>query len=177
MKWIEAKPVESKSCGTCSLCCKVFEINWLERPKPAGRWCHHCKPGVGCAIWQAVPKGCAEYYCIWRLDPALGPEWRPDVARFLLTHAHQEAPLALLVDPGAPDAHRREPYRTKLAETARGILVGRGSTIVVFNGRHRSLLFPDGEVAIPDGVDLHEIRIVARDGMNGREWRPVFPNH
>lgn len=175
MKWLEGVPAANKTCGSCSLCCKLFDVDWLEKPKPAGQWCHHCKPGRGCAIWQDVPRGCAEYYCIWRIDPDLAPEWRPDRARFILTHAHQDAPLAIVLDPAFPDAHRREPYASSLARTARDILEGRGSTIVIFRGERRALLFPDREVAIPDGYPLHEIRIKAEDGPGGRAWRPIFP--
>jgi len=177
MKWIEANPVEGKACGSCTMCCKLFEINWLDRPKPAGKWCPHCRPGQGCAIWNELPAGCSAYYCIWRLDPDLGPEWRPDRARFILTHAHQDAPLAVLVDPAQPDAHRREPYRSRLARTAREILDGRGSTIVVFRGQERALLFPDREVPIPRGVDLAEIRIERRERAGEVNWSPAFPNH
>ncbi len=174
MKWVEAIPASNKSCGSCSLCCKLFDIDWLDKPKPAGKWCHHCLPGRGCTIWETIPDRCASYYCVWRLDPELAPEWRPDVARFILTHAHQDAPLAVLVDPGFPDAHRREPYRSELAKTARGILEGRGSTIVVFRGKQRSLLFPDCEIPIPEGVELHEIRIERREFSTGPQWRPNF---
>jgi hypothetical protein len=175
MKWVEAKPDPAKSCGTCTLCCKLFDVDWLEKPKPAGRWCHHCQPGRGCAIWQNVPARCADYYCVWRLDPALGPEWKPERARFIMTHAHQDAPLALVLDPGAPDAHRREPYASKLRETALTHLNGRGSTIVVFYGQRRALLMPDGEVPVPDGVELHEIRINRYEGSQGVTFRAVFP--
>lgn len=171
MKWIEAVPAPNKSCGTCSLCCKLFDVDWLDKPKPAGKWCHHCQPGRGCAIWEQLPKKCGDYYCIWRIDPVLAAEWRPDVARFIITHAHQDAPLALIVEPAFPDAHRKEPYRTELAKTALGILEGRGSTIVVFTGRKRALIFPDCEIPIPEGVELHEIRI----RKEGDVWRPVFP--
>lgn len=175
MKWIEGTPAPGKACGACTLCCKLFEIDWLEAPKPAGQWCQHCTPGRGCGIWQNLPAGCATYFCVWRLDPALTESWRPDRARFILTHAHHEAPLAVLVDPGAPDAHRKEPYRTQLAQTARGILEGRGSTLVVFVGAKRFLLFPDMEVPIPDGVALHEIVITHHKGPQGPYWRARFP--
>lgn len=175
MKWLEAVPDPAKSCGSCSLCCKLFDIDWLEKPKPAGKWCHHCKPGTGCSIWQVLPERCAQYYCIWRIDPALAPEWRPDRARFLLTHAHQDAPLAVILDDAAPDAHRKEPYWTALLKTAREHLEGRGTTIIVFRGKNRTLLFPDGEVAIPDGVALHEVVIERREGAGGTFWKARFP--
>lgn len=175
MKWIEGVPAPAKACGACTLCCKLFDVDWLERPKPAGKWCHHCTPGRGCSIWQALPKKCADYFCVWRIDPDLADAWRPDKARFILTHAHQDAPLAIVVDPGAPDAHRKEPYKSMLAQTAKGILEGRGSTIVVFNGAKRTLLFPDAEIAVPDGLELHEVVIQHFRGPNGPYWRPKFP--
>ncbi|MCA0406331.1 MAG: hypothetical protein LCH39_09305 [Proteobacteria bacterium] len=175
MKWIEGVPAPGKVCGSCTMCCKLFDVDWLDKPKPAGKWCHHCQPGRGCAIWQSLPKGCADYFCVWRIDPDLPEAWRPDKARFILTHAHQDAPLAVLVDPSAPDAHRKEPYKSMLAKTARSILEGRGSTIVVFNGTKRSLLFPDMEVPVPDGLALHEVEIQHFKGPNGPYWRPKFP--
>jgi hypothetical protein len=177
MKWVEAVPAMHKACGACGMCCKLFDIAWLEKPKPAGKWCHHCKPGIGCDIWQNLPAQCASYFCVWRLDPDLAEEWRPDRARFILTHAHQDAPLTVMVDPLQPGAHRREPYREQLAKTARGILEGRGSTIVVFVGERRFLLFPDREVPIPAGVLLSDIRIVRHDRGAPHEWSPIFPNH
>ena len=174
MNWVEAIPDRAKTCGTCSMCCKLFDVDWLEKPKPAGSWCHHCQPGRGCAIWQTLPPKCGSYYCVWRIDSALSAQWRPDQARFILTHAHQDAPLAVILDPGAPDAHRREPYWSALLKTARQHLEGRGSTIVVFRGAKRALLFPQGEINVPDGVALHEIRIERRDGEGGPRWQPVF---
>jgi hypothetical protein len=177
MKWIEAIPAAGKACGSCTMCCKLFDVDWLGKPKPAGQWCHHCNPGKGCSIWSDLPPECGSYFCVWRIDPTLAQEWRPDRARFILTHAHQEAPLAIIVDPGLPDAHRREPYRSQLAKTAQGILDGRGSTIVVFVGHRRFLLFPDREVPIPDGVALWDIRIEKRGHAPSIKWNPVFPNH
>jgi hypothetical protein len=175
MLWVQAIPDAAKSCGSCSLCCKLFDVDWLEKPKPAGQWCHHCKPGRGCAIWQNLPQKCADYHCVWRLDPALGQEWKPERARFILTHAHQDAPLAVILEPSAPDAHRREPYASALRETARQHLEGRGSTIVVFCGKRRSLIFPDHEIDIPDGLPLDEVRIHRMNRAGEVFWRAEFP--
>jgi hypothetical protein len=175
MQWIDAKPDPAKSCGSCTLCCKLFDVDWLEKPKPAGQWCHHCKPGRGCAIWQSLPTKCASYFCVWRLDPALGLEWKPEKARFILTHAHEEAPLAVVLDPAMPDAHRREPYWSALMKTARQHLEGRGSTIVIFCGARRTLLMPEGEVDIPAGVLLHEIRIERYERAGVVTFKAVMP--
>lgn len=177
MHWVDATPDPAKQCGTCSLCCKLFDVEWLDRPKPAGQWCHHCKPGRGCAIWQNLPQKCGDYHCVWRLDPALGPEWKPDRARFILTHAHQDAPLAVILDKGAPDTHRREPYWSRLRETARQHLEGRGSTIVIYGGGKRALLFPDHEQEIPPGIALHDIRINRHERAGEVFWRAEFPKH
>jgi hypothetical protein len=176
MKMIEAVSAPGKSCGTCSLCCKLFEVSWLDKPKPAGSWCHHCSPGKGCAIWQDRPKGCADYHCVWRVDPALASEWRPDHAHFILSHPHTESPLSVVVDPRYPGAYRREPYWSALLKTARGILLTKGSTLLILSGAQRALLFPDGfEQTVPSGFPLHEVRIIRQDGAGGALWRAEFP--
>lgn len=175
MQWLEAKPDPGKSCGSCTLCCKLFDVDWLEAPKPAGKWCGHCMPGKGCRIWQNLPSRCADYFCVWRIDPALGADWRPDRARFILSHAHREALLAVVIDPAFPDAHRREPYASILRKTALQHLEGRGSTVVIFRGTARALLMPDEEIPIPDPVALHEIRIEKRERAGQVTWSALFP--
>jgi hypothetical protein len=46
--------VPGRECGSCSMCCKVYNI--AEISKPAGKWCSHCKPGKGCVIHDAPPR-------------------------------------------------------------------------------------------------------------------------
>ena len=175
MRWVDAVPAENKSCGTSTLCCKLFDIEGLDRPKKAGSWCPHCAPGKGCGIWEARPSMCADYYCVWRLDATLGPEWKPEVSKFILTHAHRDAPLAVIVDPGTPNAHRREPYRTKLAATSRDILNGRGQPVVAFVGSRRFVILPDREEEIPVGIELHEVKVHRYDRPGGAHWEISFP--
>lgn len=177
VKKVLAVPDSNKSCGECSMCCKLFEVGWLDRPKPAGQWCHHCRPGKGCAIWNALPDKCLSYYCIWRIDPALSREWRPDRARFILTQPHVDAPLMLVVDPNFPKAHQSEPYASRLRATVTGMLNEKGTTIVIYRRQARSLLFPDEEVAVPEGIDLSEVKIERHQRGSVVAWRAVFPNH
>jgi hypothetical protein len=46
--------MSERSCGDCTLCCKVMAVEALG--KPAGSWCSHCKPGRGCLIYETRPE-------------------------------------------------------------------------------------------------------------------------
>lgn len=171
---LQAVPAQGKSCGTCTMCCKLFEVGWLDKPKPAGKWCHHCKPGQGCAIWQERPQGCRDYYCIWRIDPDLPDDWRPDAAKFILTQMGPAFPLTLVTDPAQPNAWRREPYFSRLVRTTRELLETRGTALVIEGGRTRLVLLPHGEVAIPD--DMPSAAIVPfRTPAGGWDVRFALP--
>ena len=76
-------PAEGRSCGTCTLCCKVFDVPSLE--KPAGQWCKHCLPGRGCGIHETRPQHCRAFHCMWMTAPWLADEWKPERAKFVLT--------------------------------------------------------------------------------------------
>ena len=45
------------------MCCKLPRIPVLD--KPAGEWCRHCTPGVGCNIYDERPQMCREFFCQW----------------------------------------------------------------------------------------------------------------
>ena len=61
-----------RSCGDCTLCCKLLSITELE--KPIGKWCPHCEIGKGCKIYDCRPQSCREFTCLW-LDQE---EWKPE---------------------------------------------------------------------------------------------------
>src|SRR5215210_6075365 len=77
-------PAPDKSCGSCTLCCKLLAIGELDKPRD--RWCDHCVPGQGCQIYESRPRECAHFECGWKVDERLGPEWRPDRCKFLLAY-------------------------------------------------------------------------------------------
>jgi len=52
-----------RSCGTCTLCCKVLAVDELK--KPHGKWCAHCKTGQGCGIYDTRPAECRDFRCTW----------------------------------------------------------------------------------------------------------------
>lgn len=54
---------EKLSCGSCTMCCKVLVIE--EANKPAGKWCTHCKPGIGCGNYEDRFDACKAFECLW----------------------------------------------------------------------------------------------------------------
>jgi hypothetical protein len=63
--------VPGRTCGACSLCCKVYSI--AELNKPAGQWCPHLARGPGCTIYKSRPQDCRQFFCAWLLDPTYFP--------------------------------------------------------------------------------------------------------
>jgi hypothetical protein len=83
------------------LCCKVFSVQDLN--KPAGQWCVHVVAPAGCGNYDNRPQPCREFFCSWwRLDPELGPAWKPEVARFVLSEDRGREVMTVTVDPGMP---------------------------------------------------------------------------
>jgi hypothetical protein len=65
-----------RECGDCRVCCTIFEIPELEKPKR--QLCVHlCKKG--CEIYPERPSTCRAYRCRWlQGDPQLERRDRPD---------------------------------------------------------------------------------------------------
>ena len=136
-------PVAGRECGTCTLCCKVFDVPVLE--KPAGQWCAHCKPGHGCTIHLTRPDQCRDYQCFWLLAPFLDPEWKPDKARFVLTVDAASQFLLVQLDPGQPLAWKKQPYYGQLKQWATAGL-GNGRQVLVFLNKAATVVLPNKDV-------------------------------
>ncbi|WP_097140873.1 YkgJ family cysteine cluster protein [Rhizobium subbaraonis] len=105
-----SKTVAGRSCGTCTLCCRLPEIDLFE--KPANVWCRHCIEEKGCSIYEHRPSVCRDFLCLWMTDEALGEEWEP--ARSHMMIYRQGPQITLLVDPDHADIWCSEPYHTQL---------------------------------------------------------------
>ena len=91
--------IEGRSCGTCSICCKVMQVDELE--KPQGVWCRHCTPGRGgCSIHATRPAVCRDFFCGWLISSALGAEWQPSTCKMLINFETNRLRLTIHVDPG-----------------------------------------------------------------------------
>jgi Fe-S-cluster containining protein len=136
------------------MCCKVYSIKELR--KPAGRWCIHCVRGSGCAIHAARPRSCREFFCSWLVDPNLGPEWKPEVSRFVLSADATHQAIMVMVDPGMPLAWKREPYLAVLKQFSEVFFRINQKVLVNLNG-HITVILPDRDVPIgliPPGDEI-----------------------
>lgn len=140
-----SEPAMQRQCGPCTLCCKVYDIPATE--SPIGVWCKHCKPGAGCGIWETRPDFCRSFFCNWIKFDWLGEEWRPDIAKFVFTIDPNSGYLMFQVDPGSPDAWKREPYYSQIKTwAAEGLSRARGT--VVFINKTATLVLPDGDAQL-----------------------------
>lgn len=122
-------PQTHRTCGSCTLCCRLPDID--ELLKPANEWCIHCVDGMGCKIYQSRPQTCRDFLCLWMTDPNLGPEWEPTKAHMMV---YTQGPqMTMLVDPAYPDVWKEEPYSAQLRSRALD-MAPHGGYIIVFVG-------------------------------------------
>ncbi|MBN9055415.1 MAG: hypothetical protein BGO06_12865 [Shinella sp. 65-6] len=120
--------VAGRSCGTCTLCCRLPDIDHLD--KPANAWCRHCVAGEGCSIYADRPSVCRDFLCLWMTDEGLTEAWAPSRSHMMV---YRQGPqVTVLVDPDHSDIWRSEPYRSHLrawAEDAEAT----GGYVIVFS--------------------------------------------
>jgi len=152
------RTVPERTCGSCMLCCKVPYIK--EFDKPPGVWCRHAMTGRGCAVYGSRPATCRTFYCLWMQDARLGPEWKPDRAKFVLYLQPNGVNLQVGVDPGFPNAWTRPPYYDQLKRWAREG-AERGAFVFVRIGQRMIAVLPDRDRDIGT-VDLDDEVMVSR---------------
>ena len=157
------------------MCCKLPLIKELE--KPSGRWCPHAAIGKGCGIYQDRPPVCREFLCQWMLEPGLGPEWKPEKAKFILYRDREkEEILNVAVDPAFPDAWTKPPFHAAIKNW---VLEGaeRGRLVMVRIGTRWIAVLPDRNVEFRNVED--EFVLMRERGPTGRtigvEVRPPAP--
>lgn len=132
----------ARACGSCTLCCKLFPVPPLE--KAAGRWCPHVAQGRGCGIHETRPQVCRDFDCQWLLNDDLGPEWKPERSKFVLSIYPGSNSLAVTVDPAFPAAWREPQFLPMLRRFAQAALA-QGDQVLVFVGENVTAVLPDRE--------------------------------
>ncbi|MGH6870577.1 MAG: hypothetical protein ACREHE_03635 [Rhizomicrobium sp.] len=142
----QSQSPEPRGCDGCTLCCKIFPVEPLN--KPANVLCTHCIADTGCGIFGQAsrPAVCGEFRCGYLMEPQLGPEWKPSVSHIVLLN--EGLSMVAGVDADVPDAWRREPYYSVLRNWAR-IGGANGANVMISTGSRLVQLMPDGsELAI-----------------------------
>ncbi|GJE55661.1 MULTISPECIES: hypothetical protein [Methylobacterium] len=157
---IVATPAPGRACGACTLCCKVYDVPAVE--SVAGQWCRHTRAGQGCGIHATRPQHCRSFHCLWMTESWLGPEWKPDRAKMVLTLDPVSRSMNVQVDPGQPNVWRREPYYGQLRRWAAASLPLKRHVLVHHN-KTTTLVLPDRDVTL--GVFAEGDRLVSRERM------------
>jgi hypothetical protein len=144
-------PPPARSCGSCSLCCKVMGIDELD--KPAGAWCQHFKAGVGCCIHGSHPPTCQGFRCMWLISPTMPDQVRPDRCKVVLTLEGGDANIVAHADPADPSAWRREPIHGQLRRWAAGYWF-KDRTVWAKVNEHTWLIAPDRDIDLGE-IDEH----------------------
>jgi hypothetical protein len=138
-------PARGRSCGSCSLCCKLLGIPELN--KPMGQWCPHCLKGSGCGIYDTRPSPCRTFSCGWLVSASFGEEWQPSRAKMFVYHVNDGGidKLVVHVDPGTPLQWQREPYYSQLKRYA-GIALEENGMVNIYVGKKVIVVLPNKDV-------------------------------
>lgn len=88
-----AKLTNTRSCGPCTACCTMLNID--ELMKPEGQDCKSLRSS-GCSRYADRPRTCKEFFCLWRFGNILDEDQRPDRTGVLLYVGQDESFLFLM---------------------------------------------------------------------------------
>jgi hypothetical protein len=91
--------VKERTCGECSVCCVVLNVDTPEFQKLPGVPCAHLC-GTGCSIHATRFPVCRTYHCAWRYVQFLGDDWRPDKSGVLIDFQVDDLPAHYPKRPG-----------------------------------------------------------------------------
>jgi hypothetical protein len=162
----EAAPatIRGRSCGTCTLCCKVLKVPETDSAK--GEWCQHCAVGKGCSIYDERPQRCRDFQCGWLVWDAVPDHWHPAKSRIVIV-SELGFRINFTVDPGAPGRWREAPWYNEIKALA-VLAFQENRQVLVTVGNRVTALLPDREVEL-GVVDENEVVVTGRrpDGTWG----------
>jgi len=168
--------VAGRTCDGCTMCCKLLDIDVLEKPR--GTWCSHCDKKRGCKIYETRPEPCRSFYCGYRRIGDLDERWKPSHCKLLINYESANSRIALHVDPERAGAWRTEPFYSTIKEWAARAEAS-GGTLVVWAGRNITVVGKNRDVDLgalrddqfilpvdrrtPGGVERDYIAVEAND--------------
>jgi hypothetical protein len=142
---ISAPGAETRTCGDCTLCCRVVPV--LELAKPPDVWCQHCDPKAGCRIYDQRPNSCRKWWCVWLLDEQLPEAMKPNRSHVIfdmmsdrvIAEGKPTDVVQLWCDPHYPTAWREPLVLDAIERYAANC---GAPTLVRFNGEKATLVSP-----------------------------------
>jgi hypothetical protein len=163
-----ATPVEGRTCGECSLCCKLPHID--EMGKPAGVWCKHCAPGKGgCKIYPTRPLTCQRFMCLWLITEDLDDRWKPTTSKIVPFIENEGHRIAIHVDPGFPNKWREEPYYGQIKSWSE-FAVDNDAQVVVYVKNRAIVVLPNKETDLGNVRPEDHIYVGERSDLPFRDW-------
>jgi hypothetical protein len=159
----------AKSCGPCTLCCKVLAVEALG--KPVGTWCAH-RTAAGCSIYAERPAACRSFECVWLMDPEMPHRFRPDQTKVVLDQDAEARWLIARCDPANPQAWRRNPMYAALKTYAQSTW-GTGRIVLAVAGWRTWLIAPTAEIDLGDVDPAAGLMVV--EGPDGAVSVEVTP--
>lgn len=129
-----------RSCGSCTLCCKVLRVEALD--KPAGAWCPSCRKGIGCEIYETRPGECRTFGCLWLADEHFPAEMKPERSKIVIALESGGGRVGVYVDPDTPTAWKRPETYAMLKRMA-AVQAGRRGQVIVFIRDRAIAVLPD----------------------------------
>jgi hypothetical protein len=158
-----------RSCGECSLCCKLPRIPVLN--KPAGKWCKHARPGKGgCSIYNDRPDVCRGFACEWLVNKSMGDEWFPAHSKIMFCQSSENT-YTFHVDASVPNRWREAPYYEQIKHIALVYLVDSPYLVLVRIALTPTfLILPDEDKDISEWIEAGDsIRVQRRRDGRGFE--------
>lgn len=172
--------VENRTCGACSVCCVVLNVDTKEFQKLPSVPCAHLCAG-GCGIHDTRYVVCRTYHCGWRYLAQLGDDWRPDRSGVLIEFQVEGLPPHYPKRPGVrlTLVDKRKALKQHLYEYVARLIASDVPVVLAVPGPPGH--FPAGAFlndALKDAVlrrDLSEVMDVFAQALKGLESHHFNP--
>lgn len=138
-----AKLVEGRSCGSCTLCCKLMKVSELD--KPSGTWCKHVVQGKGCGTYETRPESCRVFLCGYLSTEALGDAWYPGRCK-IVVYANERG-ITAVIDTSRSEVWREAPYYEQFKSWSR-VMSPKGRVMLLKIGTRAVVVLPAEDVDV-----------------------------
>lgn len=139
----------NRTCGTCTLCCRLVEVKELSKPR--NKTCVHCNPGQGCTVYPHRPESCQNFACLW-IRGLVPEEMQPEKIHAVLDVTADNVIVIHL------DDHRQDVLSNQLLTNYITTCYASGLPLLIMQGQsasHISRLQTQGENLIDTFFKTH----------------------